>query len=242
MLVVFDQKAGTIQVTEDDRPVGLPAEFQPGALRQGLRIQRAGIVDESGVLIGPDRLAENLPSRMFGDTREDIQRTLRNGFVSACGIAPHTLQGGFGDVLFQRSFDGQSQRDEIGMGARLDARGSHDGLPQRGDLRDVSSDVHHSNLRLFFVWTNGLWDSVSCSPPFHPQKTKKDKLQGARTQFNGIRIEPGMSVEVVTTSFANPLLVNGGQPVVDAFLRIYGIDIRRAGVCTPVYLDVRQIG
>lgn len=64
----------------------------------------------------------------------------------------------------------------------------------------------------------------------------------SRTQFNGIRIEPGMSVEVVTTSFANPLLVNGGQPVVDAFLRIYGIDIRRAGVCTPVYLDVRQIG
>ena len=35
----------------------------------------------------------------------------------------------------------------------------------------------------------------------------------SRTQFNGIRIEPGMSVEVVTTSFANPLLVNGGQPV-----------------------------
>ena len=63
----------------------------------------------------------------------------------------------------------------------------------------------------------------------------------SRTQFNGIRIEPGMSVEVVTTSFANPLLVNGGQPVIDAFRRIYGIDIKKAGVCSPVYLDVKQI-
>jgi len=47
-------------------------------------------------------------------------------------------------------------------------------------------------------------------------------------------------VEVVTTSFANPLLVNGGQPVVDAFMRIYGIDIKKAGVCSMGYLDVEQ--
>jgi len=63
-----------------------------------------------------------------------------------------------------------------------------------------------------------------------------------RTQFNGIRIEPGMSVEVITSSYTNPLTMNGGQPVVDAFMRIYGVDIRRAGICSPVYLDVRQIG
>ncbi|MCR5019330.1 MAG: DUF6140 family protein, partial [Bacteroidales bacterium] len=49
------------------------------------------------------------------------------------------------------------------------------------------------------------------------------------SQFNGIRIEPGMQVEVVTNTFFNPLLVNGGQPIVDAFMRIYGIDIRKAG-------------
>lgn len=61
-----------------------------------------------------------------------------------------------------------------------------------------------------------------------------------RTQFNGIRIEPGMSVEVVTSSFANPLLVNGGQAVVDAFMRIYGIDIKKAGVCSMGYLEVKQ--
>ena len=64
----------------------------------------------------------------------------------------------------------------------------------------------------------------------------------SRTQFNGIRIEPGMSVEVVTSSFVNPLLMNGGQPVIDAFRRIYGIDIKKAGVLSPAYLDVKQIG
>ena len=64
----------------------------------------------------------------------------------------------------------------------------------------------------------------------------------SRTQFNGIRIEPGMSVEVVTTSFVNPIFMNGGQPVIDAFRRIYGIDIKKAGVLSPAYLDVKQIG
>ena len=62
------------------------------------------------------------------------------------------------------------------------------------------------------------------------------------TQFNGIRIEPGMSVEVITNSFSNPLLTNGGQPVADAFMRIYGIDIRRAGIMSQSFLDVQQIG
>ena len=63
----------------------------------------------------------------------------------------------------------------------------------------------------------------------------------SRTQFNGIRIEPGMSVEVITRDFVNPLLVNGGQVVVDAFNRIYGIDIREAGICSAVFLDVVKI-
>ena len=62
------------------------------------------------------------------------------------------------------------------------------------------------------------------------------------TQFNGIRIEPGMSVEVITNTYANPLLFNGGQPVADAFMRIYDIDIRKAGIMSTVYLDVEQIG
>ena len=62
------------------------------------------------------------------------------------------------------------------------------------------------------------------------------------TNTNGVRIEPGMSVEVITNSFTNPLLTNGGQSVADAFMRIYGIDIKRAGALNPVYLDVERIG
>lgn len=55
---------------------------------------------------------------------------------------------------------------------------------------------------------------------------------------NGIRIEPGMSVEVVTQSINNPVTTNGGQPVIDAFMRIYGIDIKKAGCLNMVELDV----
>lgn len=58
---------------------------------------------------------------------------------------------------------------------------------------------------------------------------------------NGIRIEPGMSVEVVTQSMSNPVTTNGGQIVVDAFYRIYGIDIKKAGCLNMVELEVDRI-
>lgn len=58
---------------------------------------------------------------------------------------------------------------------------------------------------------------------------------------NGIRIEPGMSVQVVTNSMSNPVTTNGGQIVADAFSRLYGIDIKRAGALNMVYLDVERI-
>lgn len=59
---------------------------------------------------------------------------------------------------------------------------------------------------------------------------------------NGIRLERGMSVDVVTNSMSNPVTTNGGQPVVDAFMRIYGIDIRKAGALSMAWLDVERIG
>lgn len=58
---------------------------------------------------------------------------------------------------------------------------------------------------------------------------------------NGIRLDKGMSVEVVTNSFSNPVTTNGGQCVVDAFMRIYGIDIKKAGALNMIYLDVDRI-
>ena len=59
---------------------------------------------------------------------------------------------------------------------------------------------------------------------------------------NGIRLEPGMSVDVVSNSFSNPVSTNGGQTVADAFFRVYGVDIRRAGALNMVDLDVERIG
>ena len=63
----------------------------------------------------------------------------------------------------------------------------------------------------------------------------------SRKQVNGIRIEPGMSVQVVTQSMSNPVITNGGQPVIDAFMRIYGIDIKKAGCLNMVELDFEEI-
>ncbi len=51
-----------------------------------------------------------------------------------------------------------------------------------------------------------------------------------------------MSVEVVTNTITNPVTTNGGQAVADAFMRIYGIDIRKAGALNMVYLYVQRIG
>ena len=59
---------------------------------------------------------------------------------------------------------------------------------------------------------------------------------------SGIRVERGMSVDVVTNNITNPVTTNGGQAVADAFMRIYGIDIRRAGALSMTYLDVQRIG
>jgi hypothetical protein len=58
---------------------------------------------------------------------------------------------------------------------------------------------------------------------------------------SGIRIEPGMRVEVVTQTMSNPVITNGGQVVADAFMRIYGIDIRKAGCLNMVELDVQKV-
>lgn len=59
---------------------------------------------------------------------------------------------------------------------------------------------------------------------------------------NGVRIEKGMSVEVVTQSMSNPVSTNGGQVVADAFMRLYGVDIKKASALSMVYLDVVKIG
>ena len=63
-----------------------------------------------------------------------------------------------------------------------------------------------------------------------------------RRNENGILIEPGMTVQVVSQSFSNPVATNGGQPVVDAFMRVYGIDIKKAGALNTADLEVVKVG
>ena len=61
-------------------------------------------------------------------------------------------------------------------------------------------------------------------------------------ESNGDRVERGMSVDVVTNSMSNPVSTNGGQLVADAFMRIYGIDIKEIGALNMAFLDVERIG
>lgn len=58
---------------------------------------------------------------------------------------------------------------------------------------------------------------------------------------NGIRLEKGVLVEVVSNSFSNPVSTNGGQLAVNVFNRIYGVDIKKAGVLSMVYWDVERV-
>jgi hypothetical protein len=57
---------------------------------------------------------------------------------------------------------------------------------------------------------------------------------------NGIHLEKGMSVEVSST-YSNPLTTNGGHEVQDAFMRKYGLDLKKNGGNSSVYLDVKKI-
>lgn len=69
------------------------------------------------------------------------------------------------------------------------------------------------------------------------------QITTTRTRWiNGCCIEPGMTVQVTTRSTCNPVTTNGGQIVVDAFMRIYGVDIRKAGCLNVIDLKVERVG
>lgn len=57
---------------------------------------------------------------------------------------------------------------------------------------------------------------------------------------NGIRLEKGMTVDV-SSKYSNPVTTNGGHEVIDAFQRVYGIDIKKNGGLSTVYLDVKKV-
>jgi hypothetical protein len=57
---------------------------------------------------------------------------------------------------------------------------------------------------------------------------------------NGIKIEKGMSAEVVCSS-SNPIGSDGGSAIQDAFMRKYGIDMKKAHAINPSWLAVEKI-
>ena len=63
-----------------------------------------------------------------------------------------------------------------------------------------------------------------------------------QVRTNGVVLDPGMQVEGVTQSYNDPIHTNDGQVVADAFMRIYGVDIKKAGALNGIYLDVKRIG
>ncbi|MBS1649932.1 MAG: hypothetical protein JSR09_09540 [Bacteroidetes bacterium] len=59
---------------------------------------------------------------------------------------------------------------------------------------------------------------------------------------NGIKLEKGMSVEV-SSNYSNPATTNGGHEVQDAFMRKYGLDLKKngGGSIPTGYLEVKKI-
>jgi hypothetical protein len=59
--------------------------------------------------------------------------------------------------------------------------------------------------------------------------------------MNGVNLEKEMSVEIVTKIASNPLSYNSGYDVSNAFLRKYGIDIRKANAVSSSYIEVVKL-
>ncbi|NPD46902.1 DUF6140 family protein [Lentimicrobium sp. S6] len=58
---------------------------------------------------------------------------------------------------------------------------------------------------------------------------------------NTIAFEKGMSIQVNMPTTNNPVLSNGGKLVAEAFMRIYGLDVKKAGLLNGAYLQVEEM-
>jgi len=57
---------------------------------------------------------------------------------------------------------------------------------------------------------------------------------------NGVRIEKGINVDF-PSSYGNPLGTNGSKEVIDAFMRKYGVDIKKGGAVSSSYIQIEKI-
>ncbi len=58
---------------------------------------------------------------------------------------------------------------------------------------------------------------------------------------NTIQYEKGLFVDVITLTTTNPVTVNGGTKVQDAFMLKYGLDVKKAGQLNSGAMEVKQI-
>lgn len=58
---------------------------------------------------------------------------------------------------------------------------------------------------------------------------------------NGVRLEKGMSVNVVWSGGSPLTTQQGQQAIADAFTRGYGVDIKKANKISSAYLEVVQV-
>ena len=56
--------------------------------------------------------------------------------------------------------------------------------------------------------------------------------------LNGVRLERGMRVRV--SSLFHPIGYNNGEVAREAFMRVYGIDLKKAGALHPAYFDIEK--
>ena len=59
---------------------------------------------------------------------------------------------------------------------------------------------------------------------------------------NGLRLEPGMYVDIPTQTTTNPVSVDGGCDVIAAFQRIYGIDVSKIYGILKTALKMEKVG
>ncbi|MGZ2371759.1 DUF6140 family protein [Ancylomarina sp. YFZ004] len=55
--------------------------------------------------------------------------------------------------------------------------------------------------------------------------------------LGNVRLEKGMEVNVTGPPMSNPLHNEGGIPTNDAFLRVYGIDMKKANALNTNFLE-----
>ena len=63
----------------------------------------------------------------------------------------------------------------------------------------------------------------------------------SNASINGVRLEKGMSVEVVSQSYSLLSTLQGKELVNNAFKAKYGVDVKKACALTSLYLDVVKI-